>query len=128
MASVAAASQLGTTALATQAYVLQFNTVILLAGFSMGLAAEILVGRLLGEGNLREAHGLVKRVTWMSLAISGAVSVVVALAGPWLVPLLTDDQTIHSEAIRLLWISVILETGLASDCRVRRLRTVGSVS
>jgi len=66
--------------LQTQAYVLQFNTVILLAGFSMGLAAEILVGRLLGEGNLREAHGLVKRVTWMSLAISGAVSVVVALA------------------------------------------------
>ncbi|MGA1296343.1 MAG: MATE family efflux transporter, partial [Burkholderiaceae bacterium] len=36
MASVAAAAQLGTTALATQAYVLQFNTVILLAGFAMG--------------------------------------------------------------------------------------------
>jgi putative MATE family efflux protein len=128
MASVAAASQLGTTALATQAYVLQFNTVILLAGFSMGLAAEILVGRLLGEGNLREAHGLVKRVTWMSLAISGAVSVVVALAGPWLVPLLTDDQTIHGEAIRLLWISVILETGRSFNLvLIGSLRAVGDV-
>ena len=126
MASVAAASQLGTTALATQAYVLQFNTVILLAGFSMGLSAEILVGRLLGEGNLREAHGLVKRVTWMSLAISGAVSVVVALAGPWLVPLLTDDQTIRDEAIRLLWISVLLETGRSFNLvLLGSLRAVG---
>jgi putative MATE family efflux protein len=126
MASVAAASQLGTTALATQAYVLQFNTVILLAGFSMGLSAEILVGRLLGEGNLRETHGLVKRVTWMSLAISGAVSVVVALAGPWLVPLLTDDQTIRDEAIRLLWISVLLETGRSFNLvLLGSLRAVG---
>jgi len=126
MASVAAASQLGTTALATQAYVLQFNTVILLAGFSMGLSAEILVGRLLGEGNLRGAHRLVKRVTWMSLAISGAVSVVVALAGPWLVPLLTDDQTIRDEAIRLLWISVLLETGRSFNLvLLGSLRAVG---
>ena len=111
MASVAAASQLGTAALATQAYVLQFNTMILLAGFAMGLAAEILVGRLIGQTDLRQARDLVKRVTWTSLSVSGGISLIVAVSGPWLLAMLTDDIAIREEGARLLWISVLLETG-----------------
>ncbi|MBU6286355.1 MAG: MATE family efflux transporter [Proteobacteria bacterium] len=126
MASIAAASQLGTGSLATQAYVLQFNTVILLAGFAMGLAVEILVGRLVGEGHLKRAHALVRRVTWAGLLVAGSVSIVVALSGPWLVPLLTQDLSIRSEAIRLLWISVLLETGRSFNLvLLGSLRAVG---
>ncbi|NDF51852.1 MAG: MATE family efflux transporter, partial [Betaproteobacteria bacterium] len=102
------------------------NTVILLAGFAMGLAVEILVGRLVGEGHLKRAHALVRRVTWAGLLVAGSVSIVVALSGPWLVPLLTQDLSIRSEAIRLLWISVLLETGRSFNLvLLGSLRAVG---
>jgi len=128
MASVASAAQLGTQALATQAYVLQFNTVILLAGFAMGLAAEILVGRLIGQSDLRAARDLVKRITWISLSVSGGISLLVAVSGPWLVRLLTDDVAIQDAAIRLLWISVLLETGRSFNLvLLGSLRAVGDV-
>ncbi|NBT80227.1 MAG: MATE family efflux transporter [Betaproteobacteria bacterium] len=100
--------------------------VILLAGFAMGLAVEILVGRLVGEGHLKRAHALVRRVTWAGLLVAGSVSIVVALSGPWLVPLLTQDLSIRSEAIRLLWISVLLETGRSFNLvLLGSLRAVG---
>jgi Na+-driven multidrug efflux pump len=126
MASIAAAAQLGTSSLATQAYVLQFNTLILLAGFAMGLAVEILVGRLIGEGHLKDVHALVRRVTWAGLLVAGSVSMLIALSGPWVIPLLTQDLSIRSEAIRLLWISVLLETGRSFNLvLLGSLRAVG---
>jgi Na+-driven multidrug efflux pump len=111
LVSVAVAGFLGTQALATQAYVLQLNIVALLFGLAIGLAAEIVVGHLVGARLLREAQHLVLRALAAGLAISVAAATAAALAGPWLLTFFTRDASIIAAGTTLLWITVLLEPG-----------------
>jgi len=54
MVSVAATARLGVTALATHSYTLQLLKYVLLTSMAIGWACEIMVGRLIGAGDLRE--------------------------------------------------------------------------
>lgn len=109
--SVAVAGHLGTAALATQAYVLQLNHLTMLFGLSLGLAGEVVVGRLIGAGRLRAAHRLVRRALAQGLALSLAVGLVFALGGSWLLTRFTADPGIVAAGVTLLWWTVLLEPG-----------------
>jgi putative MATE family efflux protein len=111
VASVAVVGSLGAAALATQAYVLQFNHFTLLAGLAIGLAGEIVVGHHIGAGRLHLAHRLVKRALALGLLISVGVAAAAALAGPWLLRLFTQDPGILAAGAALMWWSVVLEPG-----------------
>jgi Na+-driven multidrug efflux pump len=111
MVSVAAAGWMGTQALATQAYVQQVINLGLLFGLSIGLAMETIVGHHVGAGRLRVAHRQVLRALALGLAISVAATVLMALAGPWVMRLFTQDPQIVAGAVLLLWWTVLLEPG-----------------
>jgi putative MATE family efflux protein len=111
MVSVAAVGLMGTQALATQAYVLQFNMWILISGAAIGIAVEMVVGHLVGARKLREAHVLVKRAQTIGFAVTTVVAVLMAWQGASLLRWLTDDPIILAEGQRLLWWSILLETG-----------------
>jgi len=111
MTSLAAVAQLGAHALATHAYTMQFLYVILMFSLAIGFAVEILVGHMVGAGELHAAHKLVRR----SLALGFGVALVVAggfaLAGPWLLTRFTSDPDIVALGCTLLWWTVLLEPG-----------------
>lgn len=109
--SVAVVGQMGASALATQAYVLQINYVTLLFGLATGLACEIVVGRQIGAGRLHDADRLVKKALARGLAVSVGVAATAALAGPWLLGVFTHDAGIVAQGTLLLWCSVLLEPG-----------------
>ena len=111
MVSVAVAGQLGTQALATQAYTLQITYGVLLFGLATGLAVEIVVGHMTGAGHLRDAHKLVRRALARGLAISVLAATIAALAGRTLLHQFTQDEDIVSTGCRLLWWTVLLEPG-----------------
>ena len=111
MVSVAVAARLGARALATQAYTLQLNALVLLAGLASGLAMEIVVGHLVGAGRLHQAHRLVRRALAWGLAVSVLGTAAVALAGPWLLARFTQDGRIVAAGVTLLWWTVLLEPG-----------------
>ena len=111
MVSVAAVGVLGTQALATQAYVLQFNMWILISGAAIGMAVEMVVGHLIGARHLREAHVLVKRAQTIGFAITTVVAVLMAWQGSSLLGWFTSDPLILEEGRRLFWWSILLETG-----------------
>ena len=111
MVSVAVAGSLGAQALATQAYAQQFIHLVLLFGLATGLSVEIVVGHLVGAGKLHEAHRLVRRALARGLAVSVVVATAMALAGPWLLRLFTNDPQIVAAAVVLLWWTVLLEPG-----------------
>ena len=111
MASVAVAGTLGASALATQAYALQISYAAVMAGLALGLAAEVVVGHLVGAGRLRDAHALVRRALGLGLAISVVATTAVALAGPWLMRGFTRDTQIVAAGAALLWWTVLLEPG-----------------
>ena len=126
MVSIAAVGQMGTLALATHAYTMQWMHVLLLSGLATGLAAEIVVGHLVGAGALGEAHRLVKQVLRVGLLVSAATSLLAALAGPWLLGVFTSDPEILRVGTRLLWLAVLVETGRTFNLvLVNTLRAVG---
>ena len=111
MVSVAVAGSLGARALATQAYAQQIIGLVLLFGMSTGLSAEIVVGHLIGAGQLQQAHRRVRRALARGLVVSVAAAAGAALAGPLLLRLFTHDAQIIHDATTLLWLTVLLEPG-----------------
>jgi putative MATE family efflux protein len=109
--SVAVVGTMGATALATQAYVLQFNYITLMFGLAIGFAVEIIVGHMIGARKLRDAQHLVRRALALSLVVSLAATLSAALMAPFALRQFTSDANIISKGITLMWISVMLELG-----------------
>ncbi len=111
VASMAAVGTMGAAALATHAYVQQIVMVVLLFGLATGLSVELLVGRLVGAGRVRQTHALVRKALARGLLVSVGVASAAALAGPWLLRLFTQDADIIRLGTTLLWWTVLLEPG-----------------
>ena len=111
MVSVAAVGLMGTQALATQTYVLQFNMWILISAVAIGITVEMVVGHMVGARQFRQAHDLVRKAQKIGFAVTLAVACVQALLGTWLLGLFTQDPDIVRIGSQLMWLSVLLETG-----------------
>lgn len=111
VSSLAVVGTLGTQALATHAYTMQIILMILVFAATLGLAGEIMVGHLVGAGALHQAHQLVRRLLRRGLLMAAGVSLLAALAGPWLIGAFTDDPQIIATGALLLWLTIALETG-----------------
>lgn len=111
MVSVAVVGGLGARAVATHAYTQQVNMVVLLFGLATGFSAEIVVGHLVGGGQLHQAHRLVRRSLGIGLAMSVVAASCAALAGPWILSGFTHDPGIIATGTTLLWWTVLLEPG-----------------
>jgi len=122
MVSLSATARLGVAALATHSYTLQTLKFVLLISLSIGWACEIMVGRLVGAGQLSEADRMVRKGIRNGMLASGTLVLCAALAAPWLMRAFTRDPAIIAAAQTLLWISVLLELG-----RVYNLVLVGAL-
>ncbi|MFG6461561.1 MATE family efflux transporter [Roseateles sp. DXS20W] len=111
MTSLAAVAQLGALALATHAYTMQFLHVILIFGLAVAFAVEILVGHMIGAGELHAAHKLVRKSLGLGVVVALVVSGAFALAGPWLLAKFTADRHIIALGCTLLWWTVLVEPG-----------------
>lgn len=111
MFSVAAVAKLGAGALATHAYAFSFIGIILLNGLAIGFSVEILVGHMIGAGNLHAASKLVKRALGWGLGITLAVAGCFALFAKPLFGLFTKDPELIEQGAMLLAMTVILEPG-----------------
>ena len=111
LASVAAAGKLGGTALATQTYIVQATSGIVLFALANGFAVEIMVGHMIGSGQLRAAHRLVRRALAAGLAISFVVSISVTLSARWILGFFTKDPQIIALGSHVMWLTVLHEAG-----------------
>jgi putative MATE family efflux protein len=128
MVSLATAAKLGVAALATHSYTLQTLKYVLVVSMSIGWACEIMVGRLVGRGDLRTAHQLVNKGLRNGFLASGSLAIAAALAAPWLMRAFTKDPAIIHAVQTLLFIAIALETGRAFNLIViAALRATGDV-
>lgn len=111
MVSLATTASLGVVALATHSYTLQVLKYVLLVSMSIGWACEIMVGRLVGGGDLQAANLLVRKGVRNGLLASGGLALAVAISAPWLMRAFTRDPAVIHAAQTLLWLSLLLETG-----------------
>lgn len=122
MVSISATARLGVAALATHSYTLQTLKYVLLVSMAIGWGCEIMVGRLLGAGRLKEADAMVRKGVRNGMLASGSLATLAALGAPWIMRSFTQDSTIIDAAQQLLWLSVLLELG-----RVFNLVVIGSL-
>ncbi|RZJ09329.1 MAG: MATE family efflux transporter [Rubrivivax sp.] len=126
MVSLAAVAQLGALALATHAYTMQFLYVILMFGLAISFAVEILVGHMVGAGQLHAAHKMVRKSLAFGIVVALLVSTSFALAGPWLLTQFTADPKIIKLGCTLLWWTVLVEPGRVFNMLViNALRATG---
>lgn len=111
LVTIALVARMGAAELATHSYTMQLMYFILVFGLALGFASEILVGHLIGAGQLHAAHALVRRSLRWGLLVSTSLALVAALTAPWTMRLFTQDPRIIEAATTLLWITVLLEPG-----------------
>jgi len=111
LVTIALVARMGAAELATHSYTMQIMYFILVFGLALGFASEILVGHLIGAGQLHAAHALVRRSLRWGLLVSTSLALVAALTAPWTMRLFTHDPRIIEAATTLLWITVLLEPG-----------------
>jgi putative MATE family efflux protein len=118
--------RMGASSLAAQAYTMQLTTWATLLGGAVAFGNQILIGHLVGDGDLDRAHGQV----WTSLR-AGLVLVVSMLAilgalAPQLLAFFTSDPVVAGTAVLLVRMAVLLETGRVSNLVViNALRATG---
>jgi Na+-driven multidrug efflux pump len=108
------------------AYTSQVNHAVLLAGLATGLGVEIVLGHHVGAGRLRAADRLVRRALAVGLPLSVGLALLAALGGPLWLKLFTTNTSIVTQALALLWWSVLLEAGRTFNLvLVNALRAAG---
>ena len=126
LASLTVVAGMGTASLATHTYASQLMTVIVLFTVSIAFAGEILVGHLIGAGQLHQANRMVRRSLYIGWAVSFCIAVTAAATAPWTLRLFTHDPAIIARATTLLWITVALEPGRTCNVvLVNALRATG---
>ncbi len=78
------------------------------AFFSMGSTVSIMIGQLLGAGELERAVDEDRKLIAFSVALCTAVGVVMVFAAPLLPELYNTSDSVKSLAVRLLWVSAAM--------------------
>ena len=104
-------NMLGVEALATRTYCVNLIMFAYLFCISIALGGAICIGHLVGHGRTRGAFLLGKLVMRLSIIITASLSLLLAIAGPWVMPLLSSNPEIISLGCTILWIDVFLEFG-----------------
>ena len=111
IAILAMLSKVGTDALATYGILMSVLRYVFMPGVSIGMAAQIKVGYLVGAGRPQEAVRAVYRYFAIAFAISlGAVLLVQAFHRP-ILALFSADAGVLALAASVLLVSLVLEPG-----------------
>jgi multidrug resistance protein, MATE family len=103
-------TRLGTVAGAATQMVTILTSLAYMPGYGIASAGTTLVGQSIGAGARGWALRVGTRVILLAALYMGAIGVLIALAGPWLLPLFTGSHDAESGAavllgVRLLWLA-----------------------
>jgi putative MATE family efflux protein len=120
------ASRMGESSIAALAYSRQITMWVLLFAISIGLGTEILVGHMVGAGDMERAYRELIANLKKGLACALGVSTLMALAAPFLLRQFTSDPEVLEGAVRLQQLGILLETGRVFNVlTVNGLRATG---
>ncbi|NWO12811.1 MATE family efflux transporter [Virgibacillus sp.] len=121
-------AQLGTIAITTKVYAQNIMMFIFLFSIAIGQGTQILVGHLVGAGDIEAAYKRVMKSLKISIVISLSMATVVYFYSSQLLGIFTDDTTILETGAGLLLMTVVLEPGRAFNLiMISSLRAAGDV-
>lgn len=104
---------LGVLAVTTKAYVANITLFSLLWGAAFASGTQIKISHLLGERSYKEATS--QLVSGVKIALIGCtvLSLILAIGGPWILRIFTEDPEVLRLGSQVLWVAVFLEWGRA---------------
>lgn len=119
---------LGNQALATRSYCASIVMFTYLFALSMAQGGAILIGHLVGMDKVRAAYLVGRRNLKVSTLATVALSLMVAVCGHMILPMLTSDPVILKVGYVVLWVDVLVENGRAINMfAVDALRAAGDI-
>lgn len=103
--------QMGETALATFSYAMQLSMIMMMLGIAIGLGTEIMIGHMVGAGEIDEAYRQLLRSLRIGIAVTVVATCAVVLVARPLFSLFTSDPVIIAGGALLLRVSLLLEPG-----------------
>jgi multidrug resistance protein, MATE family len=102
--------RLGTVGGAATQMVVVLTSIAYMPGFGIAQSGTTLVGQSIGAGDRPWAMRVGTRVILLAASYMGAIGLLIALAGPWLLPLFTDSHDADAAAAvalgaHLLWLA-----------------------
>lgn len=95
---------------------------------SLALATEILIGRFVGAKLFDDAYRRGTRYVRAAVILSAGSASLIALSSGFLISLFTDNEVIVRQAMQLLWLAVLLESGRSGNLiLINALRAAGDV-
>jgi MATE family multidrug resistance protein len=95
---------------ATTQIVMMLTSIAYMPGFGIALAGTTLVGQSIGAGDRAWARRIGTYVITLAASYMGGAGVLIALGGPWLLPLFVNTQDVQAGPIlvlgaRILWLA-----------------------
>lgn len=103
--------QMGETALATFSYAMQLSMIMMMVGLSIGIGTEIMIGHMIGAGDIDTAYRQLLRSLRVGLAVTVVSACIVVFFAPQLLGLFSSNPVIVAGGALLLRFSLILEPG-----------------
>jgi MATE family, multidrug efflux pump len=111
MTTTSFAGRMGEASLAAFAYSRQLTIWVMLGAIAIALGNEIIVGHLVGAGEIQRARRELLSNLKKGFAVSLVCSGILALAAPHLLPLFTKDAAVIAGAVTLQRLGMLLEPG-----------------
>ena len=119
---------IGVDALGTRSYCVNMIMFVYLFCISIAQGGAICIGRLVGAGRNHAAYLCGKYVMKKAVGFTLLFSLILAISGPFVVPLLTDNTIVINLACTILWVDVLLEVGRPINIyATAALRSAGDV-
>jgi putative MATE family efflux protein len=103
--------QMGEMQLATFSYAMQLSMVMMMLGISIGIGTEIMIGHMVGAGEIDAAYRQLLRSLRVGLGVTVITTCCVVALAPWLFGLFTSNPAIIAGGALLLRVSLVLEPG-----------------
>ncbi|HKN37905.1 MAG TPA: MATE family efflux transporter [Acidimicrobiia bacterium] len=107
--ATAVASRLGTVPLGAHQIAFQLWSFLALSLDALAIAAQAMVGRLLGAGDAEAARSASRRMVEWGLLAGVVLGAAVLLLRPVLVPLFSDDSAVVHLTRQVLWVVAVLQ-------------------
>ncbi|HJT37128.1 MAG TPA: MATE family efflux transporter [Actinomycetota bacterium] len=107
--ATAVAARFGTVPLAAHQIAFQIWSFLALTMDAIAIAAQAMIGHMLGAGRAAEARAASRRMLWWGIVVGVGLALLLAVARVGLAPLFTSDASVVAVAEKLLLIVALMQ-------------------
>ena len=121
-------ASLGVVSLSSRIYTQTITAIIFTISVAAGQSSQILIGKAIRKEDMDQGTATGRSIVKAFFSLSVILNVIIALLGPLLIQIFTEDEVIKQVVTILLWLSILYDPFRASnEILIANLNVVGDV-